>query len=77
MANPDRRLHARRGMRTDLAPWDLQDHAGMPDVLCEIGNQGPLSRDAHQRFLAERCGSRSLPFRRRPEELAQSAETEP
>ena len=35
--------------------------------LCEIGHQGPLSRDAHLRLLAERCGWRWPRFRRRPE----------
>ena len=41
---------------TDLAPWDLEDHIGVRDLLCEFGHQGPLSRDAHLRILAERCG---------------------
>jgi hypothetical protein len=40
----------------DLAPWDLEDHIGVRDLLCEFGHQGPLSRDAHLRILAERCG---------------------
>jgi hypothetical protein len=31
----------------DLAPWDLEDHAGVRDLLCELGHQGLLSRDAH------------------------------
>jgi hypothetical protein len=26
------------------------------ELLCEIGHQGPLSRDVHLRLLAERCG---------------------
>jgi hypothetical protein len=25
------------------------------DLLCELGHQGPISRDAHLRLLAERC----------------------
>ena len=41
---------------SDLPPWDLEDHAGVRDLLCEIGHQGALSRDAHLRLLAEQCG---------------------
>ena len=41
---------------SDLAPWDLEDHAGVRDLLCEISHQGLISRDAHLRLLAERCG---------------------
>ena len=41
---------------TDLAPWDLEDHDGVRDLLCEICHQEPISRDAHLRLLAERCG---------------------
>jgi len=41
---------------SDLAPWDLEDYPGVRDLLCELGHQGPLSRDAHLRLLAERCG---------------------
>ena len=41
---------------TDLAPWDLEGHPGVRDLLCEIGHQGPLSRDAHLRLLAEQRG---------------------
>ena len=37
---------------SDLAPWDLEDHNGVRDLLCEIDYQGPLSRDAHLRLLA-------------------------
>jgi hypothetical protein len=40
----------------DLAPWDLEDHPGVRDLLCELGHQGSLSRDAQLRLLAERCG---------------------
>src|SRR6516162_11662713 len=29
-------------LSTDLAPWDLGDHAGVRDLLCELGHQGPL-----------------------------------
>ncbi len=47
-------LHIER-LPPDLAPWDLEDHPGVRDRLCEIGHQGPLSRDAHLRLLAERC----------------------
>ena len=54
---------------SDLAPWDLEDHAGVRDLLCELGHHGPLSCDAHLRLLAERCGVALLPFRRRPRSL--------
>jgi hypothetical protein len=40
---------------SDLLPWDLEDHAGVRDLLCELGYQGSLSRDAHLRLLAEWC----------------------
>ena len=40
----------------DLAPWDLEDHADVRKLLCEIGHQGALSRDVHPRLLAERWG---------------------
>jgi len=61
----------------DLAPWDLEDHAGVRDLLCEIGHQGPLSRDAHLRLLAERYGVALASLQEAARELAQSAETEP
>jgi hypothetical protein len=48
----------------DLAPWDPEDHADVRDLLCEFGHQGPLSRDARLRLLAERYGIASPPFRR-------------
>ena len=50
----------------DLAPWDLEDLPGARDLLCELGHQGPLSRDVHLRLLAERCGVALATFRRRP-----------
>jgi hypothetical protein len=25
---------------SDLAPWDLEDHAGVRELLCELGHQG-------------------------------------
>jgi hypothetical protein len=52
---------------------DLEDHAGLRDLLCEIGRQGPLSRDAHLRLVAERCGWRSSHFKKVVRGLAQSA----
>jgi hypothetical protein len=61
----------------DLAPWDLEDHAGVRDLLWEIGHQGPLSRDAHLRLLAERCGVDLATLQEAARELAQRAETEP
>jgi hypothetical protein len=62
---------------SDLAPWDLEDHPGVRDLLCEIGHQGPLSRDAHLRLLAERCGVMLATLQEAAHELAQSADTEP
>jgi hypothetical protein len=62
---------------SDLAPWDLEDHPGLRDLLCEIGHQGPLSRDAHLRFLAERCGVELATLQEAARELAQSADAEP
>ena len=61
----------------DLAPWDLEDYPGVRDLLCAIGHQGPLSRDAHLRLVAERCGWRSSHFKKAVRELAQSADAEP
>jgi hypothetical protein len=43
---------------SDLAPWDLEDHAGVRELLCELGHQGPLSRDVYLRLLAERSCAR-------------------
>jgi hypothetical protein len=60
-----------------LAPWDLEDHDGVCELLCEIGHQGPLSRDAHLRLLAEQCGVAVPILQETARELAQSAETEP
>ena len=62
---------------TDLAPWDLEDHAGVRELLCEIGHQGPLSRDAHLRLLAERCGVALASLQEAARELTQSADAEP
>ena len=61
----------------DLAPWDLDDHPVVRDLLCELGHQGPLSRDAHLRLLAERCGVALTTLQEAARELAQSTETEP
>ena len=61
----------------DLAPWDLEDHAGVRDLLCELGHQGPLSRDAHLRLLAERCGVALTTLQQAAHDLAQNADTEP
>ena len=60
----------------DLAPWDLEDHASVRDLLCEIGHQGPLSRDVHLHLLAERCGVALPALQEAARELAESAETE-
>jgi len=62
---------------SDLAPWDLEDHAGVRELLCEIGHQGPLSRHAHLRLLAVRCGGALTTLQEAARELGQSAKTEP
>jgi hypothetical protein len=54
----------------DLAPWDLEDHPGVRDLLCELGHQGPLSRDAHLRLLAERHGVALAALQEAARELA-------
>ena len=61
----------------DLAPWDLEDYPGVRDLLCEIGRQGPLSRDAHLRLVPERCGWRSSHFKKAVRELAQARAPHP
>ena len=60
----------------DLAPWDLEDHAGVRHLLCELGHQGPLSRDAHLRLYAERYGVELTSLQEAARELAQSADAE-
>jgi hypothetical protein len=54
----------------DLSPWDLDDNTGVRDLPCELGHQGLLSRDAHLRLVAERCGWRSSHFKKAVRELA-------
>jgi len=61
----------------DLAPWDLEDHPGVRELLCELGHHGPLSRDAHLRLLSERSGVALVTLQEAARELAQSEETEP
>jgi hypothetical protein len=61
----------------NLMLWDLGDHDGVRDLLCEIGHQGPLSRDAHLRLLAERCGVALATLQEAARELAQSADADP
>ena len=60
----------------DLAPWDLEDHPGVRDLLCELGHQGPLSRDAHLHLLAERCGVALTTLQEAARELAQSGDAD-
>ena len=60
----------------DLAPWDLEDHPSVRELLCEIGHQGPLSRDAHLRLLVERYGVALGTLQEAACELAQSADAE-
>ena len=61
----------------DLAPWDLEDHAGVRELLCELGHQGALSRDAHLRLLSERCGVALITLQEAARELAQGADADP
>ena len=46
-------------------------------VRANYSIEGPLSRDAHLRLLAERCGVALATLQEAARELAQSAETEP
>jgi DNA primase len=62
---------------SDLAPWDLEDHAGMRDLLCEVGHLGPLGRDAHLGVMAERYRVALGTLQEAARELAQSADAEP
>jgi hypothetical protein len=62
---------------SDLAAWDLENYAGVRELLCELGHQGPLSRDAHLRLLAERCGAALSTLQDAARELAQGAATDP
>ena len=48
----------------------------MRDLLCELDHQGPLSRDAHLRLLAERKGVALATLQEAAREFAQTAETE-
>ena len=61
----------------DLAPWDLEDHPGVRDLLCEIGHQGAISRNAHLRLLAERCGVAVTTLQEAALELTQSTDSDP
>jgi DNA primase len=61
---------------SDLAPWDLEDHPGVRDLLCEIGHQGSLSRDGHLRLLAERCGVALASLQEAAREVSQGADAE-
>jgi hypothetical protein len=61
---------------SDLAPYDLEDHLGVRDLLCEIGHQGAISRDAHLRLLAERCGVAVTTLQEAARELAQGTDDE-
>jgi hypothetical protein len=61
---------------SDLAPWDLEDYSGVRDLLRELGHQGPLSRDAHLRLLAERCGVTLAALQEAARELSQGTDAE-
>ena len=60
----------------DLAPWDMEDYPGVHDLLCELGHQGQLSRDAHLRLLGERYGVAVATLQEAARELARNADTE-
>jgi hypothetical protein len=49
----------------DLAAWDLEDHAGVRDLLCEIGHQGPLTAMRTCAFWRSGLGSRSSHCKKR------------
>ena len=51
-------------------------HAGLRDLLCGIGHQGTLSRDAHLRLLAERCEVPVTTLQEAARELSQGADAE-
>jgi DNA primase len=61
---------------TDLAPWDLEDDAGVRDLLCELGHQGTLFCDVHLHLLAERCGVALATLQEAARDLAQSEDRE-
>jgi hypothetical protein len=61
----------------DLTPWDLEDYPGVRDLLGELGHQGALSRDAHLRLLAERCGVALATLQEAARELAQCTDSDP
>jgi hypothetical protein len=60
----------------DLAPWDLEDHSVVRDLLCELGHQSPLSRDVHLRLLTERYGVQLATLQEAARELTQSRDAE-
>jgi hypothetical protein len=66
-----------RGCHRNWSPWDLEDHAGVRDLLFELGHRGPLSRDAHLCLLADRCGVALTTLQEAARELAQSADADP
>ena len=61
---------------SDQALCSLEDYPGIRQLLCEIGHQGPVSRDAHLRLLAKRCGVTVATLQEAARELAQSADAE-
>jgi hypothetical protein len=61
---------------SDLAPWDLEDHAGARSPV-RAGPSGALCRDVHLRLLAERYGVALATLLEAARELAQSADIEP
>jgi hypothetical protein len=61
----------------DLAPWDLEDHAVVRDLLCEPSHRGSLFRDVHLCLLAERYGLALAALQEAARELAHGADNEP
>jgi hypothetical protein len=61
---------------TDLAPWDLDEHIGVRELLCELGHQVPLSRDAHLHLFAERYGVGLATLQEAARELSQGTDAE-
>jgi hypothetical protein len=75
-ASPTPRALQIQRLPTDLAPWDLEDHLGVRELLCELGHLRPLSRDGHLRLLAERCGIALATLQEAARELLQGTDAE-
>jgi hypothetical protein len=51
---------------SDLAPWDLEDHAGVRELLCEIVHQGQSAVMRIYALWRTGAGWRSPSFKKRP-----------